>query len=92
MYKSILAISLLLLVGCTTTQPVTRTVNKTVDKTVDVVNKTVDVTKEVAKVPIRTVTFIGKNGKKTVVNYYGTLEELNKDNTSEKVILYQWDF
>jgi hypothetical protein len=81
MYKALLIIPMLLLVSCTTTKPIA--------KTVDV---TVDVAKEVVKVPIRTVTFIGENGKKTVVTYYGTLKELNENNVSDEVILYKWDF
>ena len=90
MYKILLIIPMLFLVGCATTEPVSKTSNVPIGT--KPVSKTVEVSKDVILLPIRTVTFIGENGKKTVVNYYGTLEELNKNNTSDEVILYDWSF
>jgi hypothetical protein len=77
MYKALLIISTLFLVSCTTTKPV---------------DKTVAITKGVVQAPIKTVVYIGENGKRTIVNYYGTLEELNENNHSNEVLLYKLEF
>jgi fructose-1,6-bisphosphatase/inositol monophosphatase family enzyme len=56
----------------------------------------VETTKRVAegvvKAPIKTVVYIGENGQRTIVNYYGTLKELNEDNKSNEVILFKREF
>jgi len=74
--KYFIALLLVFMVGCQTAP----------------VEKTVEVTKTVVKVPIKTITYIGVNGKKTVVNYYEDLEEYNKNNTSDDVILFKKNF
>jgi hypothetical protein len=52
----------------------------------------VEVTKEVVQAPIKTVVYIGENGQRTIVNYYGTLEELNKDNKTDQIHFFKLEF
>jgi hypothetical protein len=42
--------------------------------------------------PVRTVETVGKNGGKIITNYYSTLEELNEDNQSDKIIFWKKEF